>query len=87
MTRFHVVRALFPLLLLTLAGCASGGSWVELGGHRYSVEVADNDEERARGLMFRDQLAADHGMLFIHETEEPQSYWMRTRGNRATYSI
>lgn len=77
MTRFHAVRALFPLLLLTLAGCASGGSWVELGGHRYSVEVADNDEERARGLMFRDQLAADHGMLFIHETEEPQSYWMK----------
>jgi hypothetical protein len=77
MTRFHAARALFPLLLLTLAGCASGGSWVELGGHRYSVEVADNDEERARGLMFRDQLAADHGMLFIHETEEPQSYWMK----------
>jgi uncharacterized membrane protein (UPF0127 family) len=27
--------------------------------------------------MFRDRLAADRGMLFIHEREEPQSYWMK----------
>ncbi len=77
MTRFSPVRALLPALLLVLAGCASGGDWVELGGHRYSVEVAATDEERARGLMFRDQLATDHGMLFIHDAEEPQSYWMK----------
>jgi uncharacterized membrane protein (UPF0127 family) len=64
------------LALLPLAGCASG-SWVELGGQRYDVEIADDDAERARGLMFRDSLAAGHGMLFVHEREEPQSYWMK----------
>lgn len=63
---------------LLLAGCASARSpWVELGGQRYSVEVADDETERARGLMFRDELAAGHGMLFIHEREEPQAYWMK----------
>ena len=63
---------------LLLGGCASaGGPWVELAGQRYSVEVADDDAERARGLMFRDELEADHGMLFIHEREEPQAYWMK----------
>jgi uncharacterized protein len=63
---------------LLLGGCASAGApWVELGGARYVVEVADDDAERARGLMFRDSLAADHGMLFIHELEEPQAYWMK----------
>ena len=63
---------------LLLGGCASSGApWVELGGHRYTVEVADDDAERARGLMFRDQLAANRGMLFIHEREEPQAYWMK----------
>ncbi len=73
-----IARCLLPSLLLALAGCASGGgSWVELGGHRYGVEVADDDAERARGLMFRDELAADRGMLFIHERMEPQSYWMK----------
>ncbi|GAB3350164.1 DUF192 domain-containing protein [Lysobacter tyrosinilyticus] len=63
---------------LLLSGCATGkGDWVELGGQRYSVEIADDDAERARGLMFRDEMAADHGMLFIHDSEEPQSYWMK----------
>jgi uncharacterized membrane protein (UPF0127 family) len=63
---------------LLLAGCASAsGLWVELGGHRYSIEIADDDAERARGLMFRDDMAADHGMLFIHDSEAPQSYWMK----------
>ena len=27
--------------------------------------------------MFRDALAADRGMLFIHEREAPQAYWMK----------
>lgn len=63
---------------LLLSGCASAsGPWVEIGGQRYTVEVADDDTERAQGLMFRDAMAADHGMLFIHENEEPQSYWMK----------
>ena len=68
---------LLPLLLLSSA-CASGKTpWVELGGERFAVEVADDDAERARGLMFRDALAPGHGMLFIHEREEPQAYWMK----------
>lgn len=42
-----------------------------------SVEVADNDDERTRGLMDRDSLPAMSGMLFMFETEEAQSFWMR----------
>lgn len=72
------VRLLLACLLLALAGCAStGGHWVELAGTRYQVEVAQDDASRARGLMFRDRLEAGHGMLFIHEREEPQAYWMK----------
>ena len=65
------------VLLSLLSGCASAGSWVELGGQRYQVEVADDDAERARGLMFRDELAAGTGMIFLHDREEPQAYWMK----------
>jgi uncharacterized membrane protein (UPF0127 family) len=71
---------LFTLIAcsLLLGGCASAGTpWVELAGQRYTVEVADDDAERARGLMFRDELPASRGMLFIHEREEPQAYWMK----------
>lgn len=75
-----LMRLLLPLLLLlTLSGCASTGTrhWVELGGARYQVELANNDESRARGLMFRDEMAADHGMLFVHDRQEPLAYWMK----------
>ena len=65
------------VLLSLLSGCASAGSWVELGGQRYQVEVADDDAERARGLMFRDELAVGTGMIFLHDREEPQAYWMK----------
>jgi uncharacterized membrane protein (UPF0127 family) len=70
-------RRFVPCLVLFLGGCAASGSWVELGGHRYTVEVADDEAERARGLMFRDSLAADRGMLFIHDRQEQQAYWMK----------
>jgi uncharacterized membrane protein (UPF0127 family) len=72
-------RRPFALLLplLFLAGCAQGGDWVEIGGERYAVEIADDDQERARGLMFRDVLDEGHGMLFIHEGEDYLAYWMK----------
>lgn len=73
-----ILRSLSFLFIAALSGCASAGdSWVEVGGQRYSVEVADDDAERARGLMFRDQLGAGSGMLFVHDREEPQAYWMK----------
>ena len=62
----------------SFSACASaGGPWVELAGQRYAVEIADDGAERARGLMHRDVMASGHGMLFIHEGEEPQAYWMK----------
>ncbi|MGX9720964.1 DUF192 domain-containing protein [Stenotrophomonas acidaminiphila] len=65
-------------LLLLLSGCASaGGHWVELAGTRYKVELAQDDASRARGLMFRDSMDSDRGMLFIHDRLEPQAYWMK----------
>ena len=74
------MRAFAPVVFATLllTACASAREpWVELGGQRYAIEIADDDAERARGLMYRDAMAADRGMLFIHEAEEPQAYWMK----------
>ena len=75
----RALRLLLPALfaLLLLPACASGGDWGELAGNRYTVEIAATDEARARGLMFRDRLDEGHGMLFIHDTEAPQAYWMK----------
>ena len=76
---FFVVRVSAVLLLATLlvSGCRAGEPWVEVGGQRYFVEVADEPDERARGLMFRDELADDAGMLFVWRRAEPRSFWMR----------
>ena len=72
-------RALLPwLLLLPLAGHASDAMrWVELGGRRYTVEVAATVQARTTGLMYRQSMAATHGMLFVHSVEAPQVYWMK----------
>jgi len=47
------------------------------GPQRFQVEIADDDAERARGLMFRTSLAPDRGMLFIFEQAGEQSFWMK----------
>ena len=43
----------------------------------FSVELARTPEERARGLMFREYLDADKGMLFIFENEGEHAFWMK----------
>jgi uncharacterized protein len=73
-----VYAVFLGVLSMLCGGCASArDSWVELAGERYVVEIADDEEERAKGLMFRDEMATDRGMLFIHEREERLAYWMK----------
>jgi uncharacterized protein len=43
----------------------------------FKVELAVTPEEQARGLMFRERLGVDAGMLFIFGKEEMRSFWMR----------
>jgi hypothetical protein len=47
------------------------------GAKRFSIELADNDEHRALGLMHRPSMAADHGMLFDFKRDEVVAMWMR----------
>jgi uncharacterized membrane protein (UPF0127 family) len=47
------------------------------GEFAFHVEIADNDAERAKGLMFRQELAADAGMLFDFGQERQTSFWMQ----------
>ncbi|WFE87767.1 DUF192 domain-containing protein [Roseibium porphyridii] len=45
--------------------------------HTFTVEVASTDRQRARGLMFREEMATDHGMLFVFEGEGDRFFWMK----------
>lgn len=65
------------LMIASCVACAGEGASVELGGRTFSVEIADTQEEHALGLMFRDSMPADQGMLFIFPNEAPRSFWMK----------
>lgn len=47
------------------------------GTAHFLVEIADSQDERAKGLMFRDSLAPDHGMIFVYDSPRPVSFWMK----------
>lgn len=79
MNSFHFIsRFLFALTLIVSVGaCASDAPWVEVKGERFKVMIADDDQSRARGLMFVDELPDDQGMLFVFRREAPRAFWMR----------
>ena len=66
--------------LMPLAACSSDGRLVihtATGDHAFNVEVVDTPETRAKGLMFRQSLADDAGMLFDFGREQPTAFWMQ----------
>ncbi|WP_421998826.1 DUF192 domain-containing protein [Reyranella sp.] len=52
---------------------------VDSGGRhiKFDVELALDEAQRARGLMFREKLGPYQGMLFDFHREEPVSFWMK----------
>jgi hypothetical protein len=46
------------------------------GVHAFTVELATNEAERSRGLMFRKELPEGRGMLFDFERDQPVGFWM-----------
>ncbi|WP_102110332.1 DUF192 domain-containing protein [Oceaniglobus roseus] len=50
------------------------GDW---GQARFNVEIADDDGERAQGLMNRESMPKSAGMLFVYPREQSTSFWMR----------
>jgi uncharacterized protein len=72
-----VVAGIAGLVLATNAG-AQSQAWVTFpNGTKVSVEVADTETDRARGLMFRKSLAPDQGMRFLFEERGVHSFWMK----------
>lgn len=47
------------------------------GERSFSIEVADEMREREQGLMFREQMDDDHGMLFVFEDTHDVGFWMK----------
>jgi uncharacterized membrane protein (UPF0127 family) len=73
-----------PALVLALVlavgavGCSAGGeARLKIGDHKLTVEVADTPGEQAMGLMNRESLTSDRGMIFVFDPPKKASFWMR----------
>ena len=76
---------LIVALLAMCVGCSNtpttpaGGLPVtpmQIGSKTYQLEIAADNASRERGLMERDSMPADHGMIFVFETPSEQTFWM-----------
>jgi len=67
----------FSLILMLCTACMADGPYVELKNKRFTVELAETQEKQALGLMFRDSMPDDHGMLFLFPGESRRSFWMK----------
>jgi uncharacterized protein len=72
------------LVLCLVAGAAYADcrpDTIEVRGQggvtRFTIEVADTNAERSQGLMFRENLPASAGMLFIYDSPRRASFWMK----------
>jgi uncharacterized protein len=79
MSRFAAASLTLALLAGGPALAQSAGPTVRLnaGVHLITAELAADDPLRMRGLMFRQSLAPNHGMLFVFDAKSVQCMWMR----------
>ena len=65
-------------LLLAIA-CSSKlpTTTLTIDGHSVSAEIAATDGDRQQGLMFRDSLGTDSGMLFAYPDTKVRGFWMK----------
>lgn len=75
-----LVAGLAMLATLAMPARAAGNGTLEIvsasGVHAFTIELATNDAERERGLMYRKSLPQGHGMLFDFMQDQPVSFWM-----------
>jgi uncharacterized membrane protein (UPF0127 family) len=82
------IESLFLILVLSVLLLLPGGRafpqegkesflFLTVKGERIRVEVAQTEEEKARGLMFRENLGQNEGMLFVYGRQEILTFWMK----------
>jgi uncharacterized membrane protein (UPF0127 family) len=76
--RYTFVAVIIFLPVFLGSGCLrSNQSKVCFKKHCFYVELAQTPAEKMKGLMFREHLASDRGMLFVYEEERARSFWMK----------
>jgi uncharacterized protein len=75
------IAILLALFIAAVPARPAGQQTLEIasksGVHMFSVEIADNDAEREKGLMYRKELPEGQGMLFDFHRDQEVSFWMQ----------
>ncbi len=71
--------ALLPVSAWAEAACSPARLDLRLadGRQSFAVEVADDPAERSQGLMFRTEMSAASGMLFVYDSPRRVQFWMK----------
>lgn len=86
LARPAVIRFVLPLIVaisVFTCGCEEhqgGGSAtvkMNIGSRTFVLELARTPEEQEKGLMQRDSMPADHGMVFVFPEEQVLNFWMK----------
>jgi uncharacterized membrane protein (UPF0127 family) len=73
--------AVYCLLWVAVAGCARNKEYplpvtkMQIGGESFGIEIAVAFKDQETGLMHRDHLDADHGMIFVSDQTQVQRFW------------
>lgn len=86
--RWSIQTAILISLCVSMLGCGRGDTprktsepagkpLIRVGGVPLEVEIADTPRSRQTGLMFRERLPENEGMLFVFERVDYLSFWMK----------
>lgn len=77
-TKLFIVIA---IVIVFVTGCSSSSQVLKIktdeAVHQFKVEVVTTEEDKRQGLMGRESLSEDRGMLFVYDEEGNQSFWMK----------
>jgi len=80
MRRINIFLVTFLLVTVWLAvqpATADSLPTVILAGQHFTVSIANTPDELERGLMYRQELGPDQGMLFVFPDSAPRHFWMK----------
>ncbi len=68
---------LIIFLVTLLIGCGKATNYIKINNNVIEVELAKTPQEKGIGLMYREYLEEDSGMLFIFDGEKTRTFWMK----------
>ena len=69
-------KIIYIILIILVLSCQKKKT-IYIHNYQLNIEIADTKEKQMKGLMFRKNLAANAGMLFVYKKSQKVSFWMK----------